>query len=499
MGGRFGIGAALAAAALAAAALPAGAGATGDADLRAAVSARLPALDAAAARARPSDPSSIDRLYDAARRMEESVRRAAPVGAACRPLLDGARRLARARVRQAEGVDRLDPAAERRARALADAGRSRLGRLRRGCTGSARPAAPAVLALSPGSGEASFGALVARAPAGASAARLRIDGGAPAALEVAGGRVRTRIDAPPGAHDLELRYLRDGRVVATARAAGVRLLPAGSAAAAPGRGRDPAAAAALAELGRAAPGAAAAWVQDLRGGTAAGWNADAPFPAASTVKLGLLVAALGVVGPGDSTLREDLRAMTVWSSNLAANRVLARLPGGPVASARAAQEALARMGATSSTFTGGYIVGTELQPLLPSSPAGPAPPRVSSRVTTARDLARVLFAIHASAAGDPAARAATGLTVAEARLALGWLLASEQAGDNASLVAAGAPPGTPIAQKNGWLDDARHAAAILYTASGPRIAVLLTYRAGGMARSRAAALGARVAGVAAGM
>jgi hypothetical protein len=105
----------------------------------------------------------------------------------------------------------------------------------------------------------------------------------------------------------------------------------------------------------------------------------------------------------------------------------------------------------------------------------------------------MLFSLHAAAVGTPAARRETGLTVHQARLALGWLLASEQRGDNGSLLAGGVPEGTPIAQKNGWLNDARHAAGIVYAPAGPRIAVLLTYDARGVPFDAARRIGARVA------
>ena len=49
----------------------------------------------------------------------------------------------------------------------------------------------------------------------------------------------------------------------------------------------------------------------------------------------------------------------------------------------------------------------------------------------------------------------------------------------------------PVAQKHGWLSDAFHTAAILYTPSGPVVCVLLTYR-DGITRAEAARLGARV-------
>jgi beta-lactamase class A len=427
----------LAAAALALGAPPALAG---DAGLRAAVDRGLPAVDGAAARTSPGDPGSVQALYDAARDLSEAVARAAPAGRPCRALLAAARRYAGARVAQAEGIDRLDPR-----RSAAAGARARAAR-----------------------------AVVAEAP-------------------VAGGRVRASVVAAPGRHDLEVRFLAGVRNVDLARAPAVWLLPSTARAARPGARLDAALSARLAAAARASGVQAALWTQDLGSGTAGGWNADARFPAASTVKLGLLVGALARLGPGPSPLRYDLAAMTTWSSNLATNRLLDRLGDG----AALAQETLVRLGARSSTFPGGYIVGTELQPALPSPGAPDPPPPVSRRVTTARDLARALFAIHAAAAGSAQARRETGLTVRAARLALGWLLASEQAGDNASLVAGGVPAGTPIAQKNGWLRAARHGAALVYDAAGPRIVVVMTYRGAGVPRARAAALGARAARLAA--
>jgi beta-lactamase class A len=463
----------------------------GDAALRRSLAA-LPALDRAARDMSPADPGSVQALYGAARDLEEALAAAAPVGADCRPLLAAARAHAHGRVLEAEGVDRLSPAARARGAARAAAARRRVDAARSACRGDARPSPVVPPVLSPASGEATFGALVARAPAGADRAELRVDGrpaGDP--LRVAGGRVRTTLAVAPGRHDVELRFLSPSGVAGTARGRGVVVLPASARAAVPGARADAALAASAARLARGT--SAGIWIQDLATGRAGGWNAAARFPAASTVKLGLLIAALARLGPGPAPLRADLRAMATWSSNLATNRVLVRLGGSEAGGGRLAQDVLRRLGATSSTFPGGYIVGTELQPALPGAAAPDPPPPVSRRVTTARDLARVLFALHAAAAGRAGARAETGLTERSARLLLGWLLTSEQRGDNRSLVAGGLPPGTPVAQKNGWLRDARHAATIVYGPAGPRILVLLTYRAGGMPRGRAAALGARLA------
>jgi beta-lactamase class A len=223
----------------------------------------------------------------------------------------------------------------------------------------------------------------------------------------------------------------------------------------------------LAALGRAFPGYAAVWTHDLGTGRVAGWNADARFPAASTVKLGVLLAVTARLRhPERSPLDYDLRAMTIWSSNLAANRLVERFGAG------AAGDALRRAGAWRSTYPGGYRVGTA------RADVERQPPFVSARVTTARDLGRLLYVLHAGALGNRRALSATRLDARRSQYALRLLLASELRGDNVGLVRPFVPASVPVAQKNGWLHDARHTAAIVYGPNGPRIVVVLTYAPG---------------------
>jgi beta-lactamase class A len=221
----------------------------------------------------------------------------------------------------------------------------------------------------------------------------------------------------------------------------------------------------LAALGEGYGGWAAFWVHDLVTGRVAGWNSDARFPAASTVKLGVLAAGLRAVesAPARSRHWYDLRQLTGWSSNLAANRLLDRLGGSRVAAA------LAGLGMVSSTYPGPYRVGT-------ARLDAPKPPPLGTwRYTTARDLGRALYALQAAAAGNRYQQRRTGLSRGRARLGLELLLAGWTAGDSAGLVQPFAR-GAPVAQKNGWISDARLTASIVYARSGPKIVVVLAYR-----------------------
>jgi Beta-lactamase enzyme family len=329
---------------------------------------------------------------------------------------------------------------------------------------------------SPLPAEATFGDVRAIAPRGATSAELYLGDRRVAAKAVAGARVSFRLAARPGPYDLRVRFERDGRLVSRDESRDVWLLRPTAQIARRERGRDRGLAAAIAPLGVRFPGYAAVWVHDLTTGRTAGWNSDAPFPAASTVKLGVLVAALRRYGPRPerSSAWPLIRDLAVWSSNDASNRLLVLLGGSEAGGARIAEETMHRMGATSSTFTGNYRLGTSRG----TRPLGDAPrplPILTFRRTTAHDLGRMLHELHAAAVGNGLALRRTGLSRHEARVGLGLLLSSSSAGQNAGLFRPWLGSRLPLAQKQGWTTTIRHTAAITYGPAGPRILVVLTY------------------------
>jgi len=218
----------------------------------------------------------------------------------------------------------------------------------------------------------------------------------------------------------------------------------------------------LDRLGDAFDGWTAIYVEDLESGTYAGWNSDARFPAASTVKIGVIAEGIRRFGFGPgSPIDSDLRAIGTWSSNKAANRIF-RLVGG----VGPTEAALRRLGMFSSTYPGLYRVKAS------ASADAPDPPETfHTRVTTAHDLARALFRLQAASAGQRWAIRDTGLRAAGARAALGYLGLADPA---PSLLAF--PPGSRHAEKDGWLDDTRASAAIVYVRGHAKIVVVLTYR-----------------------
>ncbi|MFN2471190.1 MAG: serine hydrolase [Gaiellaceae bacterium] len=455
-----------------------------DRSVLAAMRVQLPAAERASAVGLGS-PVFTQQQYDAARVLEGALPPLERVSRSCRPLARALAGYAAGLVTAAEGVDRLDGGRIAAGQARAASAGRRLDALGRTCRPGREPPASARFEAitSPRGGAVFYGDVVAVNHG--DEARFYVNGARVAAVASKAPVVRFRLARSPSWYRLEVRFVRDGRPVGRSRARIAYLLPPSARVARPVTGGDEAFARDLAGLGASFGGYAGIYVHDLRTGRAAGWNASARFPAASTVKLGVLVAALARWRSERDDLRLDaeLRALTGWSSNLATNRLVRMLGGGSeAAGARAVEAALRRMGATRSTYPQGYRVGTA---------AGGEPPLVSGRVTTARDLARVLREIAASAAGNRASQRRTGLGPERARYTLGLLLSWEARGDNVGLFAGALPRGTPVAQKNGWISDSRHTAAIVFGRRGPVVAVLLTYRPG-LSFAEAAALGRRL-------
>jgi hypothetical protein len=247
----------------------------------------------------------------------------------------------------------------------------------------------------------------------------------------------------------------------------------------PGRGPTRPDAELARRLGAAAAsanGAVGIWVHELGSGRYAGYEADTRFAAASTVKLGALVAGLRASPrPERSRWWYDVRQIGFWSSNLAANRIAGGLGYGAIG------DGLRRLGMTSSTYPGPYRATTGWRP---------HPPGPHTRVTTARDLGRALHRLHAGAHDQGAALRQLGLSRRQAVLALRVLASAQPVADNAGLFRPWLGGG-PVVEKNGWLSDTRTTASIVYRGGRATIVVVELYRPG-VTYAEAKRLGRRV-------
>jgi beta-lactamase class A len=414
------------------------------------------------------DPTRVQARYEIARSVEGELWENVPT-AKCRAVYRALRAAARAHVTASEGVDRLLPSLRVREQESLIA-RRRLAAALPSCpsghwrrkAGGPRPL------LEPLDGEAFFGVVRAKAPAAATRVEVAWNTRVVARRLAKAQTTILLTRVRPGPGSLKMQFFNAaGSLLSTRHARRVWLLPTNGQVPSARTRTDRALSARLAVFASGFSGYSGIWVQDLRTGRSASWNAEARFPAASTVKLGVLIAALDRFGPRPerSPFAYDLETLTAWSSNLAANRLFGLLGRGTV------EQRLRRMGATRSTYPREYRVGTSVRRRTPGEP-----PQVSDRTTTAHDLAALLTGLQAAAAGDPSAMRRAGLSRHEARVGLAMLLRSLPVGDNAGLFRRWLPKDAPAAQKHGWISSARHSAAIVYTVRGPVVVVLLTFR-----------------------
>jgi hypothetical protein len=240
-------------------------------------------------------------------------------------------------------------------------------------------------------------------------------------------------------------------------------------------------------LARAFPGTCAVFVQDLRDGAGAAWNARARLPAASTLKLAIAVEVLralhGKPAPG---IRADrlLRRMLMYADSRAANQLLAWLGGSTSGGSARVNASLRALGLTDTDMYGGYE--------LPRSPAvrgrGPIPLRVESQPsfvgkhTTAWDYGRLLRYLHRATEGKGvlARRFRGSLVPAEARYLLFLLAHTAEPNRLDRYLRRGA---VAVLQKAGWIERARHDGGLVYWPGGAFVAVVMTWNRRGTGTS----------------
>jgi beta-lactamase class A len=224
-------------------------------------------------------------------------------------------------------------------------------------------------------------------------------------------------------------------------------------------------------------GTAGVYVQDLRTGRGASWNARARFPAASTLKLAIAVTVMRSLDgkPAERTqLARLLGHMLILSDNEAANELEVWLAGSTSAGSARVNETMRALGLNDSLMYGGYVTRGA------ASAAAPIPIRVESqpafglgKYTTAWDLARLARAVYLAADGKgPLLR--LGISGSEARYVL-WLLA--QVADRGKLDRY-LGPSPVVMHKAGWLAGVRHDNGIVAFHGGVFVATVMTWKTG---------------------
>jgi beta-lactamase class A len=226
-------------------------------------------------------------------------------------------------------------------------------------------------------------------------------------------------------------------------------------------------------------GTSAVYVQDLRTGRGAAWNAGARFPAGSTLKLAIAVTVLRTLDRKPEPITQVSRLlgkMLVSSDNDAANALEVWLAGSTSAGSDRVDATMRALGLNDSLMYGGYETSRRS-----AAATTPIPVRIESqpafgvgKYTTAADLARLARAVYLAASGKgPLPR--LGVSASEARYLL-WLLA--QVTDRGKLDRfLGTSP--VVMHKAGWLTGARHDNGVVAYEGGVFVASVMTWRTAG--------------------
>ncbi len=330
---------------------------------------------------------------------------------------------------------------------------------------------------------------------------VRVGGRTLADRPLRGRHFQLRVAFPPGAATVRVVTVsragrRSGASVANVVAAGTTV-PRRHAAR-----NDPLLSREIQRLVRSYDGTSAVYVENLVTGEGASWNARATFPAASSLKLAIAVAALArsdATPEVGSTLDRLLRQMLMYSDNAAANATERYFGGSTSGGSALVNSMMLSLGLVDTEMYGGYTI--ESGAGAPRGLAGRIPLRVESQPqwgrgkrTSAHDLSGLLRAVWLAGGGRGPLRAAQpGFSATDARYLLYLLAHVRDPGKLDREVAR--VRGVHVLHKAGWIDGARHDNGIVFWHGGAFVVTVMTYRPAGAGVS-SDVLAGRVAAVA---
>jgi beta-lactamase class A len=340
------------------------------------------------------------------------------------------------------------------------------------------PALPPPAIVAPAPREVSFGLVAGTAPAGTRRVIVRIGARILADRPLRGRTFSLRVALPNRDADVSVSLVDGNGRRSSSVVPNVLGLPRAATPLQRLGQEDPVLARTIRSLARRHGGTAGIYVQDLRTGRGAAWNAKARFPAASTLKLAIAVTVMRSLDgkPAERTrLAGLLGKVLVLSDNAAANDLEVWLAGSTSAGSARVDETMRALGLHDSLMYGGY------EARRPAAAGAPIPIRIESqpsfgvgKYTTAADLARLARAVYLAAAGKgPLLQ--LGVSGSEARYLL-WLLA--QGADRGKLDRY-IGSGPVVMHKAGWLPGARHDNGIVaFAGGGAYVASVMTWRTG---------------------
>ncbi len=337
----------------------------------------------------------------------------------------------------------------------------------------AGPAPPVI--TSPGPRQASFGAVSGRVGRRAVRVVIRVDGRIRGARAPRRGRFAFHVRLPPRDVSIRVTALDRSGHGASTTVRPVLGLPAADTPRYTRSIRDGKLTSLIGRLVREYSGTSAVYVEDLRSGHGAAFNARARFSAGSTLKLAIAVGVLrSLHGPprAGSSVSALMDEMLINSDNAAANELADLCGGGYVI-----DEMLRAIGLNDTEMDGSYIVGPRKRP--PQIPVGitSQPELEPGKYTTAFDLARMIRYVElAAAAKGQLSKRYPSFTPAAARYLLYELAHVQDPGKLSRYL----PRNVVVAHKAGWHSTVRHDNGLVFWSRGSFVATVMTWRPSGI-------------------
>lgn len=234
------------------------------------------------------------------------------------------------------------------------------------------------------------------------------------------------------------------------------------------------------------PGIASVFAKDLQNGDEIAINADVAYAGMSVIKIAIMMEAYRYLDrPPDPDTTKILTETMTLSGNFTANLLLRMIgQGDAYRGVQVLNTSLQKLGLVNTFMATPYD-----QEVVPPTIVTEANSRTDLNTqpdpymqTTPEDMGLLLEMIYQCSKGGGALRLIypDQVTPQECQAMIEHMLGNQLTDDEGVpvLIAAGLPPGTPIAHKHGWVADTRADAALVFTPGGDYVLVIYLYQPG---------------------
>ncbi len=221
------------------------------------------------------------------------------------------------------------------------------------------------------------------------------------------------------------------------------------------------------------------FLMDLQTGEALTFGEDFAYSGMSLSKVSILTTlyrSLDRLPDGEEA--RHLASMMICSENTSSNRILGYIGGDPYSGAANVTDTMRQMGLQETFMVAPFLIDPRITPQPVAAPSSPADTTRTNpdpfNQMTVNEMGLILYSMYQCAADGtgPFINAFGGAITQQECEQMLYLMSGNRIG---ALLEVGAPDGTRIAHKHGWINDTHGDAGVVFTPGGDYVLVVVLH------------------------